>query len=120
MDTTVRRRSGALLRSGLPVAGSVVVSALLAVLVAVTVGGGHLAPAAGRTPAARPDHRPSIVLVLMDDASYDLLRTMPQARRMQADGATYLHTHVVDSLCCPSRAAIFTGQPPHLNGVHTN
>ena len=59
-------------------------------------------------------------MVLMDDASYELLATMPQARRMQAEGATYRNAHVVDSLCCPSRASIFTGRPPHQTGVLTN
>ena len=39
---------------------------------------------------------------------------------MRADGATYRNAHVVDSLCCPSRAAIFTGRPPHQTGVLTN
>ena len=59
-------------------------------------------------------------MVLMDDASYELMATMPNARRMQAEGATYVHAHVVDSLCCPSRASIFTGRPPHQTGVLTN
>ena len=56
----------------------------------------------------------------MDDFSLELLATMPQARRMRADGATYRNAHVVDSLCCPSRASIFTGRPPHQTGVLTN
>ena len=56
----------------------------------------------------------------MDDFSLELLATMPQARRMQAEGATYRNAHVVDSLCCPSRAAIFTGRPPHQTRVLTN
>ena len=55
--------------------------------------------------ATKPDQRPNIVMVLMDDFSLELLATMPQARRMQAEGATYRNAHVVDSLCCPSRAA---------------
>ena len=99
--------------------------ALLGVLLAaaVTVGGSHLATAAGRSSAvqvAHTDHRPNIVLVLMDDFSLELLATMPQAQRLRADGATYRNAHVVDSLCCPSRAAIFTGRPPHQTGVFTN
>ena len=72
----------------------------------VTVGGDHLATAAPARPvkaaAAAVDDRPNIVLVLMDDFSLELLATMPEARRMQAAGATYRNAHVVDSLCCPS------------------
>lgn len=109
----MRRRTGALL------------GAVLAVLAGtVTVAGGHLATAAPARPAATsataPDNRPNIILVLMDDFSLELLATMPQARRMQAVGATYRNAHVVDSLCCPSRAALFTGRAPHQTGVLTN
>jgi arylsulfatase A-like enzyme len=95
----------------------------VALAAAVTVAGGHFATAAGRSSAAlatQPDHRPSIVMVLMDDFSLELLATMPNAQRMRAQGATYRNAHVVDSLCCPSRAAIFTGRPPHQTGVYTN
>ncbi|MET0997853.1 MAG: sulfatase-like hydrolase/transferase [Marmoricola sp.] len=92
----------------------------------VTIGGGHLATAAPARPqaaspaAAVKDSRPNIVLVLMDDFSLELLATMPQARRMQAAGASYRNAHSVDSLCCPSRTSLFTGRPPHQTGVLTN
>jgi len=66
------------------------------------------------------DSRPNIVLVLMDDFSLELLATMPEARRMQASGATYRNAHVVDSLCCPSRSSLLTGRAPHQTGVLTN
>jgi arylsulfatase A-like enzyme len=96
-------------------------------IVAVLVGAVHLANAppgraASRSAATRrvAGRRPNMVMVLMDDASYELLATMPQARRMQSQGATYENAHVVDSLCCPSRASIFTGRPPHQTGVLTN
>jgi arylsulfatase A-like enzyme len=65
-------------------------------------------------------YRPNIVFVLMDDFSLELLATMPNALRMQSEGATYDNAFVVDSLCCPSRASIFTGQAPHQTGVLTN
>lgn len=67
-----------------------------------------------------PPHRPNIVFVLMDDFSMDLLRTMRSARVMARRGASYDHAYVVDSLCCVSRSATFTGQYPHQNGVLTN
>ena len=35
-------------------------------------------------------------------------------------GSTMSRYYVVDSLCCPSRAAIFTGEYPHDDGVFTN
>ncbi|HYH34280.1 MAG TPA: sulfatase-like hydrolase/transferase [Nocardioides sp.] len=71
----------------------------------------------GEQPAARPA---SVVLVLMDDFSMDLLRTMPQARVMQREGASYENAYVVDSLCCVSRSSLLTGQYPHQTGVLTN
>lgn len=106
----MRRRHGALL--GVALASVVTVAA-----------GGHLATASpGRTTTAEaaPDPRPDIVMVLTDDFSLELLATMPQARKLQREGATYRNAHVVDSLCCPSRAAIFTGQAPHQTGVLIN
>jgi arylsulfatase A-like enzyme len=63
---------------------------------------------------------PSIVLVLADDLSMDLVRTMGEVQRMSRRGATYRHSYVVDSLCCPSRASLLTGQYPHQTGVLTN
>lgn len=70
--------------------------------------------------AATADERADIVLILMDDFSLELLRTMPEATRMAAEGATYANAFVIDSLCCPSRAALLTGQTPHHTKVLTN
>ncbi len=81
---------------------------------------------AGPPPAAQPPTpvcaapAPSIVLVLADDLSMDLVRTMGAVRRMQRQGASYRHSYVVDSTCCPSRASLLTGQYPHQTGVLTN
>src|ERR1700756_5535330 len=84
------------------------------------------APAAGATPppAATPEasrgRLPNIVFVLTDDLSMDLLRYMPAVRSLQTRGMTFDDYFVSDSLCCPSRASIFTGDFPHDTHVCTN
>jgi N-acetylglucosamine-6-sulfatase len=70
--------------------------------------------------AAAPDPRPSIVLVVMDDFSMDLLPTMRHATQMRRKGAFYSNSFVVDAQCCPSRASLLTGQYPHQTRVRTN
>jgi arylsulfatase A-like enzyme len=64
--------------------------------------------------------RPNIVFVLMDDFSSNLLKTMPNAKMMTAEGAYLPNTFVTDSMCCVSRSSIFTGQYPHQTHVLTN
>jgi N-acetylglucosamine-6-sulfatase len=112
---------------------------LAAVLVAVATGLGaviatehtraaashaRMRPAAARLSSApvRPAAfgRPNIVFVLTDDLSWNLVRFMPTVQRMQRQGATFSRYFVTDSLCCPSRASILTGQFPHDTGVTTN
>jgi arylsulfatase A-like enzyme len=73
-------------------------------------------PVTART-AARP---PNIVFVLTDDFSLNLLRYMPQVQALQSRGMTFGNYFVSDSLCCPSRSSIFTGNFPHDTGVFTN
>lgn len=70
--------------------------------------------------AEPPQPKPSFVVVLMDDFSMDLLPTMPQARAMAREGASYEQAFVVDSLCCVSRTSLLTGQYPHQTGVRIN
>jgi N-acetylglucosamine-6-sulfatase len=64
--------------------------------------------------------RPNIVFVLTDDLSSNLVDYMPHVRSMMQRGATFTSYFVTDSLCCPSRASIFTGLYPHSSGVYTN
>ena len=77
-------------------------------------------------PRARPrivrrtDRRPNIVFVLTDDLTWDLLRFMPHVRQLQRDGMTFRQFMVSDSLCCSSRATIFTGEFPHDTHVLGN
>jgi N-acetylglucosamine-6-sulfatase len=64
--------------------------------------------------------RPNVVFVLTDDLSMDLLRFMPHVLAMARDGLTFRNYFVSDSLCCPSRASILTGNFPHDTGVFSN
>ena len=50
----------------------------------------------------------------------NLLRYMPHVRQMERHGLTFEDYFVSDSLCCPSRASIFTGDLPHNTGIYTN
>ena len=71
-------------------------------------------------PPAPADGRPNIVFILTDDLATNLVRYMPHVRALAASGVSMRNYFVVDSLCCPSRAAIFTGLYPHDDGVYTN
>ena len=85
------------------------------------VAAGLDAPGVRALPAQQTTpRRPNIVFVLMDDFSVDLLPTMRSALWMSRAGASFDHAYVVDSLCCVSRSATFTGQYPHQNRVRTN
>jgi N-acetylglucosamine-6-sulfatase len=88
----------------------------LALVLAASV---SLAPAALTAPRREPA-RPNIVFVLTDDLSWNLIQYMPHVRQMQRDGMTFTNYFVTDSLCCPSRASIFTGRYPHNHHVLTN
>src|ERR1700748_185851 len=71
----------------------------------------------GSTP---PGSRPNFVFVLTDDLAWNLVSHMPHVLGLEKAGTTMSKYYVVDSLCCPSRSAIFTGEYPHDDGVFTN
>jgi N-acetylglucosamine-6-sulfatase len=82
-------------------------------------GGAHGPSSSARVPVIAQEH-PNIVFVLTDDLTWDLLPYMPEVRRLQRDGMTFRQFMVADSLCCSSRATIFTGEFPHNTGVLGN
>src|SRR5712691_8698882 len=64
---------------------------------------------------------PNIVLILTDDQRWDTLWAMPQVQsELDARGVTFSNSFVVDSLCCPSRAFILTGEYSHTTGIYKN
>ena len=101
---------------------------LAGVLAAAVIAGGIVAlvqpggtkrrfPGSG---AGEASGRPNIVFVLTDDLSRNLVRFMPHVLAMERAGLTFEDYFVSDSLCCPSRASIFTGDFPHDTGVFSN
>jgi arylsulfatase A-like enzyme len=78
------------------------------------------APSAPSQPSAAAGKRPNIVFILTDDLSPDLVQYMPHVVKMQQEGMTFANFFVTDSLCCPSRASIFTGRFPHNTGIFRN
>ena len=70
--------------------------------------------------ATHDPSRPNFVFVLTDDLSWNLVSHMPHVLALEQAGTTMSRYYVVDSLCCPSRSAIFTGEYPHDDGVFTN
>ncbi|MGN9838786.1 sulfatase family protein [Nonomuraea sp. H19] len=74
---------------------------------------------AGAATVSKPE-RPNIIFFLVDDMSAELLQYMDTVRGLADGGTTFTDYYVSDSLCCPSRASMFTGQFPHNTGVRTN
>ena len=70
--------------------------------------------------SAAGTRKPNIVFVLTDDLSRDLVRFMPEVQALRTRGMAFKDYFVSDSLCCPSRSSIFTGDFPHDTGVFTN
>jgi N-acetylglucosamine-6-sulfatase len=70
--------------------------------------------------SAHAQQPPNIVFVLTDDLSDDLVQYMPTVQQMQQQGVTFTNYFVTDSLCCPSRASLFTGDYPHTTDVRSN
>jgi N-acetylglucosamine-6-sulfatase len=66
--------------------------------------------------------RPNIVFILTDDLSWNLItpQIAPHIFQLEHEGETFTNYYVADSLCCPSRASIFTGLFPHDTKVTTN
>jgi arylsulfatase A-like enzyme len=87
------------------------------VLIAACVAVSHHSAPDARAAGAK---KPSIVFVLTDDLSWNLVQYMPSVLAMQQEGTTFSNYFVTDSLCCPSRSSIFTGKFPHSTGVYTN
>src|SRR5919109_150405 len=70
-----------------------------------------------------PSHaaRPNVLVLETDDQTLESMSVMPNVRRLLGQrGTTFDRSFVSFSLCCPSRATLFTGQYAHNHGVLGN
>ncbi|MFJ9745483.1 MULTISPECIES: sulfatase [Streptomyces] len=95
-------------------------AAALALAAPSGMAGTKNSPAITTQPVAAAAEKPNIVFVLTDDMSSNLLPHMPEVQKLQSQGMTFSDFVVSNSLCCPSRASIFTGRYPHNTGVLSN
>jgi N-acetylglucosamine-6-sulfatase len=71
------------------------------------------------TPAAAA--KPNIVVLMTDDQTLASMSVMTQTNRLIGEeGTTFTRSFVNYSLCCPSRATLYTGQYAHNHGVLGN
>jgi len=94
-----------------------------AALAAGTVAAARTSGRAADAPAAPT--RPNIVFLLTDDHRWDALGCMgnpvirtPNVDALAAAGVVFSNMFVTTSICCTSRASIFTGQYARRHGVH--
>jgi N-acetylglucosamine-6-sulfatase len=90
----------------------------LALAVAVAVG---IAAPIPRHSARAVPAPPSVVVILTDDQRWDTLSAMPTVQSdLVQHGTTFTNAFVSNSLCCPSRTSILTGDYSHTTGVWRN
>ena len=116
----------AILRDGRTYGGSLAASL---VIVAALVAG----VAAAQQRAVGVDHRPNIVLVMVDNLDVDTFRALAELDRSDGApaasieqliggaGATFQNSFAVDSAaCCTSMVSLLRGQYPHNHGIWTD
>ena len=77
--------------------------------------------------ADQPTPRPNVLFVIVDDLNdwvgflggHAQIRT-PHMDRLAKRGIVFSNAHCAAPLCCPSRAAIFSGRQPFHTGIYTN
>ncbi len=101
--------------------GFVGVAALVGVALFLAVGAGS------KTARAEDERRPNVLFIAIDDLNdwVGFLRGHPQIRtpnmdRLARRGMVFANAQCAAPLCCPSRAAIFSGQQPFRTGIYHN
>jgi arylsulfatase len=91
---------------------------LLLIAAAVLTPFMHAQVAQKPTASSRPLN---VILVLRDQTRYDLPvaagYSLPALDRLAQQGIVFRNHYIAAAMCTPSRAALFTGKPPQVNGV---
>ena len=69
-------------------------------------------------PAVAEPLRPNVVVIVTDDQRVDTMPVLETALSAFGSSGTTFDGFVSNSLCCPSRATILTGQYSHTTGVY--
>ncbi|MEP6642575.1 MAG: sulfatase [Gaiellales bacterium] len=65
--------------------------------------------------------RTNVIVILTDDQRQETLGAMPNVQSLLVKhGVTFANSFVSDSLCCPSRASILTGDYAHTTKIYDN
>lgn len=92
--------------------GAAVLALMLLNVTAAPVGG---------APVSHATTPPNLVVILTDDQRWDELENMPNVHSLLAQqGVQFTNTFEPNSLCCPSRSTILTGQFSNHTGVWNN
>jgi arylsulfatase A-like enzyme len=72
------------------------------------------------TPFHQPVKHPNLLMVTVDDASWNTMRYMPHLQRLMADqGLTLRNGLAPTPICVPARASLLSGQYAHNHGAVT-
>jgi arylsulfatase A-like enzyme len=115
-DASLRKLVHFLVRSTLNLSKSVCALALF--LAAMTFVPAAHAQASATPPSSRPLN---VILVLRDQTRSELPSASgyhtPALDRLAQQGIVFRNHYIASAMCTPSRAAIYSGQPPQVNGV---
>ncbi len=92
-------------------------------LAAAAVTGSSASDLTGSRARAQGAEPPNILIIMTDDQRGDAqsLAVMPKTRRIFGEqGLSFRHAVTTTSLCCPSRASIFSGKYMHNHNVRRN
>ena len=72
------------------------------------------------TPFHQPVKKPNLLMITVDDASWDTMKYMPHLRQLMVDeGITLRNGLAPTPICVPARASLLSGQYAHNHGALT-